>query len=220
MDLIPEHELPWINRLRARLQEPLPGPPAQYKMASLRRLEELATLRYAPPDDARVACVLNLIHWRDGAWRTVLIQRATNPRDRHSAQVSFPGGRYEDADGSLANAALREAEEEIGVPAASIQLLGQLTDLYIPVSNFIVHPFVGLLAGAAPAEFRAQPGEVDAVLTPSLALFADPANHDKVDIAIGPDVVLKAVPYYAIEGHRVWGATAMIMSEFLELLNG
>lgn len=223
MSLIPAHELPWLDRLRARFQEPLPGPEAQYKMASLRRLEELATLRYTPPPTARVACVLNLLHWRDGAWRTVLIQRATNPRDRHSAQISFPGGRYEDGDGSLANAALREAEEEIGVAPGRVQLLGALTELYIPVSNFIVHPFVGLLSDEdsdddGPLPFRPQPGEVESIFTPTIASFTDPANHAVTDIDVGPNVVLKSVPYYAVEGRRVWGATAMILSEFLELI--
>ncbi|MCK6693148.1 MAG: CoA pyrophosphatase [Thermoanaerobaculia bacterium] len=148
---------PFIDMLRDRLSGPLPGRDAQYKMASLRRLQELE-FTPAPPPDARVACVLNLLHLHEGRWHTILIERTANPRDRHSGQVSFPGGRWEENDGELANVALRETEEEIGIPAGQVQILGQLTDLYIPVSNFLVHPFVGILEGAP--MFTPQPGEV------------------------------------------------------------
>ena len=92
----------FIDRLRSRLTEPLPGPEAQFRMAFARRVEELRR-NPLPPPDARVACVLNLLHHSNGEWRTLLIQRTTNPRDRHSGQVSFPGGRYEESDGDLVN---------------------------------------------------------------------------------------------------------------------
>ena len=84
--------------LKTRLAGPLPGREAQYKMASLRRLQELGHLM-EPPEHAKVACVMILL-WQDPAeeWRTVMIQRTTNPLDRHSGQVSFPGGRYEISD--------------------------------------------------------------------------------------------------------------------------
>lgn len=206
----------FVDRLRSRLAGPLPGREAQYRMASLRRLQELG-LTPAPPPDARVACVLNLLHWHEDNWHTILIERSANPRDRHGGQVSFPGGRWEESDGELANVALRETEEEIGIPAGQVEILGRLTDLYIPVSNFLVHPFVGILKGA-PA-FAPQPGEVDAVLTPALSVFQAPENRKKTDLTLPIGVTLKDVPYFDVDGRIVWGATAMILSEFLELIS-
>lgn len=206
----------FVETLRLRLSGPLPGRVAQYKMASLRRLEELGS-HPTPPAGAKVACVLNLLHRQGDAWHTVLIQRAANPGDRHGGQVSFPGGRWEESDGSLANVALREAEEEVGVPAYYIEILGQLTDLYIPVSNFLVHPFVGVLHRKT--DFRPQPGEVERILTPPLSVFHKTGNRKMTDLRVNPDVTLKNVPYFEVDGHMVWGATAMIMSEFLELLD-
>jgi len=203
-----------ILRLRERLSGPLPGRTAQYEMASLRRLQELGDTP-APPADARVACVLHLLHRRHEGdpWRTVLIQRSANPRDRHSGQISFPGGRWEESDGAdLAAAALREAHEEIGVSPVEVQLLGRLTDLYIPVSNFVVHPFVGLLLG--PPEFIPQPGEVESILTPTIEQLSDPGNRKKTDLSLGSGVTIREVPYFDVDGRVLWGATAMILNEF------
>ncbi len=205
----------FIDRLRSRLTEPLPGPEAQFRMAFARRVEELRR-NPLPPPDARVACVLNLLHHSNGEWRTLLIQRTTNPRDRHSGQVSFPGGRHEESDGDLASVALREAHEEVGVSPLEVEILGRLTELYIPVSNFVVYPFVGLLLG--PSEFTPQPGEVEAILTPPLSVFSRPENRKLTDLTVGEGLLLKSVPYFEVEGRVVWGATAMILSEFLELL--
>ncbi len=206
----------FVDNLRLRLQGPLPGQAAQYKMASMRRLKELGPYS-TPPADAKVACVLNLLHWHEEeGWHTVLIQRTANPRDRHGGQVSFPGGRWEADDGALANVALREAEEEIGISSSEIEILGQLTELYIPVSNFLVHPFVGVLHG--PPHFSPQPEEVEAVLTPALSVFIAAENRKQTDLTLSQGITLREVPYFDVQGRIVWGATAMIMSEFLELL--
>lgn len=204
----------WLTHLRHRLSGPLPGRAAQYRMAGARRLEELQHLP-TPPPDARIACVLNLLHRQGNEWHTVLIRRSVNPRDRHSGQVSFPGGRWEESDGALANVALREAEEEIGVPAGAVEIIGQLTELYIPVSHFLVYPFVGVLR--EPVLFRPQAGEVEGILTPPVSLFCAAESRKVKDIAIGQGLVLRNTPYFDVEGHIVWGATAMILSEFLEL---
>jgi len=206
----------FVEQLRERLAQPLPGREAQFKMAFKRRAEELR-LNPLPPPEAEVACVLNLLHRQGGEWRTLLIQRTMNPRDRHSGQVSFPGGRYEQGDGDLANVALREAHEEVGVSPLQVQVLGRLTELYIPVSNFVVHPFVGLLLG--PPDFRPQPGEVEAILTPPLSVFSKSENRKMTDLTVGQGIVLKDVPYFEVDGRAVWGATAMILSEFMELLS-
>ncbi len=206
---------PFIQSLRAQLNLPLPGTAAQYRMAGIRRLAE-QNAHALPPDNAKVACVLNLLFQKDTVWHTVLIERTHNPRDRHSGQVSFPGGRYEERDGALENVALREAEEEIGIPASSVHILGQLTDLYIPVSNFLVHPFVGVLQGRP--DFKPQVGEVAAILTPPIHLFAQEMTKKVIDLPLPQGVTLKDVPYYDVNGTIVWGATAMIISEFMDVL--
>lgn len=205
----------FIEQLRARLAGPLPGQAAQFKMAFARRAEELRR-NPLPPPGAKVACVLNLLHHNDGEWRTLLIQRAANPHDRHSGQVSFPGGRYEESDGDLVNVALREAHEEVGVSPLEVNVLGRLTELYIPVSNFLVYPFVGLLLG--PPRFKPQQGEVEAIITPPISIFSQAENRKMTDLTIGPDIKLQDVPYFDVGGRVVWGATAMILSEFLEVM--
>lgn len=203
-----------IDELSKRLAGPLPGRKAQYRMATLKRIEDINRLG-AVPDHAKVACVLHLLHWEKGAWRTLLIQRAVNPRDRHAGQISFPGGRYEEHDRGLEQVALRETEEEVGVPASSIRIIGQLTDLYIPVSNYLVHPFVGVLD--APARFIPQPGEVDDIIRPPMRTFYDNDTRKRTDILAAQGIALKDVPHFAVEGRIIWGATAMILNEFVEL---
>jgi 8-oxo-dGTP pyrophosphatase MutT (NUDIX family) len=206
------------EHIAAQLKNPLPGHTAQFRMSAMKRIKALG-LPQTPPPDAKVACVMNLLHVDEsGTWRTVLIRRTANPHDRHSGQISFPGGRWEESDGVLEAVALRETTEEIGVPADQIQVLGQLTELYIPISNFLVYPFVGLLQGKS--DFVPQPGEVAAILTPALDALLDPANLKTMDMRVADSVTLTDVPYFDIDGHAVWGATAMILSEFLTILEG
>jgi 8-oxo-dGTP pyrophosphatase MutT (NUDIX family) len=204
-----------IGLLAERLSADLPGWKAQIKMAPLWRIQEMAR-NPVFPTDAKVACVLALLHLQDGVWKIILMERTVNPRDRHSGQVSFPGGRYEESDGDLVNVAIREAEEEIGVAAAHIRIAGQLTSLYIPVSNFLVHPFIGILDLDQP-EFRLQTGEVEQLLMPPVHWLAHPDAIKTTDVTAGNGMPLKDVPYFDIEGRVVWGATAMILSEFLSL---
>jgi 8-oxo-dGTP pyrophosphatase MutT (NUDIX family) len=210
-----EHLSNFPHALRQRLAQPLPGREAQYRMAFSWRVEELRR-NPQPPPDAKVACVTLLLWAEAGDWRTVLIRRTENPHDRHSGQVSFPGGRHDATDESLAATALRELHEEVGIPPASVEVLGHLTDLYIPVSNFVVHPFVATLPSRP--VFVPQPGEVEAIFTPTLSHFQTPSTRQTADLTLGNGVFVRDVPGFLVEDRIVWGATAMILSEFLQVL--
>jgi hypothetical protein len=111
---------------------------------------------------------------------------------------------------------MRESQEEIGITSTSVEILGALTDLYIPVSNFHVFPFVGYY----PKEpsFIAQETEVAGILEVPLRLLASPETRQLTTIKLAKGFKLNQVPYYDIYGHTLWGATAMIVSEFLEVL--
>lgn len=205
----------FIHTIERKLLQPLPGREAQFRMAHLsRRIYEGDA-----PADALQAAVLALFYFKAERWQLVLIERESgNIRDRHRGQISFPGGRYDETDADMAATALREAEEEIGVHAPHIRLLGALTPLYIPVSHFNVHPYVGFLE-QHPGRFTPQPGEVRAILETPLEIIANPANRHTTNIRVGEHLQLQDVPYFDVHGKVVWGATAMILSELLEIIS-
>lgn len=204
-----------ISTLQEKIKAPLPGNEAQYKMAHFNR-ENIYP--QAPPSDARIACVLFLLYPKNDQWHFVLIKRMSskNPNDKHSGQVSFPGGQLEEIDNSLEDGAKREAEEEVGVKASDISIIGKMTDLYIPVSNFLVHPFIGYM-DYTPV-FNRQESEVKAIIEAPFSLLLDENTVQKTTLKIPQGFIIKDVPHYNIHGHVVWGATAMMISEFLEIL--
>lgn len=202
----------FIDNIKKSLQKELPGADAQYRMAhAVRRT-------YAPPpENARRAAVLALLYPKNQEWFLVLIQRqATNPNDPHSGQISFPGGKMEPDDPSIQFTALREAEEEVGVVAQKIHILGALSELFIPVSNFIVSPFVGYLDHQP--TFTPQETEVKQVLEIPFSALEDNANIKTTRMKFGKNIILQDVPYFDIAGQVIWGATAMILSELLDTL--
>jgi 8-oxo-dGTP pyrophosphatase MutT (NUDIX family) len=140
-----------------------------------------------------------------------VIKRVVVDGDRHSGQISFPGGRRENGE-PLQQTAIRESHEEVGTPVDSVQILGRLSELHIPVSNYIVHPYIGLIE--KPYEYRRQASEVDAIHEVRIADLLDPTNRRRKDIRVPEGFLLKDVPYFDLAGEVVWGATAMIMSEF------
>lgn len=204
-----------VKFLASELKRDLPGFSAQKLMAPLGRKPPIEYLKenIVPKKSA----VLILIF--PGEWhlpKTVLILRPEKENGPHAGQISFPGGRYDSADGDLSKTALREAYEEIGIETGRVRIIGNLSPLYIPVSNFMVHPFVGVLNGVP--DFRIHRDEVEDLLEVSLADFLVETNQTKTERFIRIKGRMMEVPCYTINGRIIWGATAMIISELSEIL--
>ncbi len=162
------------------------------------------------------ACVMALLYEGEDGWHILYIKRnSKNKYDKHKGQISFPGGKLEPMDNSYLDCALREVMEEIGVSPEEIQVVGALTQLYVFVSQFLVFPFVGVLDHKP--IFKIQEEEVDRVIDVKLSHLLDPAAAKVKDLEVR-GVSLKDVPYYDLEGETLWGATAMITAELLDIL--
>lgn len=201
----------FASRLKVRLGQGVPGWAAQRQMAT----EVHRHARLKPRADARQAAVLMLLYPDLEHLCLPLIVRPTYP-GVHSGQIALPGGKTEEADGSLIVTALRETEEEIGVQVGEAQVLGGLTQLYIPPSNMLVTPVVAYISKKP--TYRPDFREVVQVLDMSLAAFRDPQNQRIRKVKAAADVKLE-VPCFVIEEHVIWGATAMMMSELLAVLD-
>ena len=201
----------FTSKLKAELDKPLPGMQAQLKMSSLKRI---VALFKNEPSNPTQSSVLILLYPNDGHIWFVLILRPDYD-GVHSGQISLPGGKFEISDQSLSHTALREAEEEIGIDPDSIKILSPLTHLYIPPSNFLVSPFIGFTESRP--VFKADPTEVDRIIEINLSDLINRDNITSRKIALKMGINIR-VPCWEIEGNIIWGATAMILSEFRELL--
>lgn len=191
----------------------LPAALAHAKMAPLERIQALEPEYYLDKNPKQSA-VMMLFYPIEGVAHLALIKRNTYP-GVHSSQISFPGGKAEPGDKDLADTALRETFEEIGVHPAEIDVVMPFTKIYIPPSNFLVSPFLGL-ALKEPV-FIANPQEVQHII------------HLPLDVLLDDSTVITApmqtsyaqsimVPAFKVEAHIVWGATAMILSELKETI--
>jgi 8-oxo-dGTP pyrophosphatase MutT (NUDIX family) len=200
-----------IEKLRQRLQQPLPGLAAQERM-----MGRVVAMPSVVPSGARLSAVLCLLYPEQDDLKVLLMKRKED-RTAHSGQVSFPGGRYEPEDISLQYTALREAQEEVGVMPDAVDVLGALSSLYIPVSNFNVFPYVGYLPHRP--TFTLSQQEVSYIIEPPLSILL----HDDCKIITDvsspavPQLIRKVKAYRLDDGTIIWGATAMIISE-LEML--
>jgi 8-oxo-dGTP pyrophosphatase MutT (NUDIX family) len=202
------------RRLRSALCPPLPGLAAQLRMAPQPRV---GWDHEHPPPGLRDAAALVLVYPIAAVPHVLLTVRGAGLR-KHTGQVALPGGSV-DADESIETAALREASEEVGVAPVSVRLLGRLTPLQIPISGYMLHPVLGL-AVSRPA-FRRAEWEVARILEVPVTILRDPAvlKRRRRTRDIGSGRVELDVPYFDVEGEEVWGATAMILAEFLAIID-
>jgi 8-oxo-dGTP pyrophosphatase MutT (NUDIX family) len=196
----------FIGKLGLSLKADLPGPLSQQRMAPGIRLEN----RHGSYRDA---AVLILLYRKTEKWHFVLMRRPEYD-GAHSKQVSLPGGIHEEGDRDMEATALRETHEELGIEDSGIQILGSLSRLSIPVSGIDVSPFVGYSPDTP--EFHPDPSEVEYLIEVPLSDLLAPDNVRLEHRTILCRVV--KVPYFKIGGEKVWGATAMILSEFLDLV--
>lgn len=167
------------------------------------------------PDDARKSAVLILFYQGADGLSFPLIERAAYD-GVHSRQIAFPGGATEPEDASPVDTALREAEEEVGIGRHSVEVLGQLSPLYIPPSNFLVQPVVGVLRQAP--RWLPQPDEVASVIETPVLPFVEGHFRSNSTIRHSSGVEME-VPSFIVQGHVVWGATAMMLAELSILLS-
>lgn len=201
-----------IETLKKRMVHDLPGESAQYLMAPKHRprTDFYARNKIEP----RKGSVLILLYPSDGETCVALTLR--NEYDGvHSRQVSFPGGKLEESDGTLEYTALRESKEEIGVDFNKVEIIGKLTDLYIPPSNFLVSPYLAY-TNSRP-EFVLDSREVAALIEVPVVQFLDEKIKTRKKNQTGSGTEID-VPCYVVNDKIIWGATAMMISEFAELL--
>jgi len=198
------------THLRHRLALPLPGAAAQWRFAPT------PARKGWRPDDrpvtARQAAALILLYpGEHGPSFPLTVRHEDLPH--HPGQISLPGGGLDPGEDPIAGA-LREAHEEIGIHPRDVRIIGALSSLWVIVSNFLVHPYIAV-ADARP-EFRAHPREVAALIEAPVKAFTDSARIRQQERI--RDGLAVRYPYFDVEGHHVWGATAMMLGEFSEIL--
>lgn len=170
------------------------------------------------PDDARESAVLALLFPRNGELNLLLIKRIEDGKP-HGGQISFPGGRKDPEDESLQITALRETHEEVGIPSTDIEILGQLSSLYIPVSNSNVFPFIGYTPQQP--EYILSVNEVQYTLEVPIVKLFQPERKSVKNITPSsfPEIIIKAPVYEWDNDHTIWGATAMMLAELEDIMN-
>lgn len=201
----------FIELLRKRLKEPLPGREAQIKMAP-KPIDE-RRFRENPIRPPRLGGVMVLLYPDEQGIHIPLMKRPEYD-GAHSGQVSFPGGKLEDVDTDLIDTALRETHEEIGVPKEQIEVIGNLSELFIIASNFKVLPTVGVIREKP--NFIPDPIEVADVLPMAINALNDYSIRSVKEMRFPPYTIFS--PYFDVRGEVVWGATAMMLSELAELV--
>lgn len=195
------------------VQAALPAMKAHVKMAPLERIESLKNIDIENKNP-RTAAVMMLFYPKNGVTHLVLIVR-NSYEGVHSGQIAFPGGKYEKGDKDFKVTALRETQEEVGIRPEIMEIIKAFTPMYIPPSNFMVHPFLGICNDEIC--FVPDPSEVAQIIELPLSVFLSDAIVIEANLSTSYAQNIN-VPAFEIEGHVVWGATAMILSELKDVL--
>ena len=184
-------------------------------MAMEQRLREALSRRQKQRiiDAKRVpSAVLVPIYYKQGQYYILFTKRTEKVRE-HKGQISFPGGAYEEGDGSLLTTALRECAEEIGLVPGEVQVLGELDDTITATSSYIISPFVGLILW--PYQFKVDGWETEEIIeVPISALQDKDCLHQETEV-IDSEAVTSY--FYHYQGRVIWGATARILYQFLDI---
>ncbi|UFH35341.1 NUDIX hydrolase [Flavobacterium acetivorans] len=195
------------------VQAALPAMKAHVKMAPFERIESLKNIDIENKNP-RTAAVMMLFYPKNGVTHLVLIVR-NSYEGVHSGQIAFPGGKYEKEDKDFKETALRETQEEVGISPEVMVIIKAFTPMYIPPSNFMVHPFLGICNDEIC--FVPDPSEVAQIIELPLSVFLSDAIVIETNLSTSYAQNIN-VPAFEIEGHVVWGATAMILSELKDVL--
>ena len=203
----------FIQQLKNRIKKGLPGDKAHQHLMPDKRLSVRNLI--ASNKEYRSSAIGIILFPKNNRLHSLLIQRTTY-NGSHSGQVSFPGGKMDPSDSNLEFTARRECFEEVKLPLQSGELIGELSDIYIPVSNFMVKPFV-FYAKNEP-DFYPEEREVEHLIYFDLEILLNDNIQKKGIVQVSKGVRQKNIPYFDIEQKIVWGATAMILSELKEIL--
>jgi len=206
----------FVNFLEAQLKNPLPGFEAQKLMSPLNKK---AIYDYSTElKSAKEAATMLLFFPDENNIPNFVLTKRLEYQGVHSGQISLPGGKKEPTDINFEYAAIRETNEEIGIDANKIKVLGKLSELYIPPSNFLVYPFLSV-AFETP-KFIPQENEVFKIIEVPYFLLNDMELRKEKKVQLSGSNLFVNAPYFDFFGHEVWGATAMMLSETAEILRG
>ena len=158
------------------------------------------------------AAVLLPIYWKQEQYYLLFTKRTQEVKN-HKSQISFPGGAYQEEDGTLVNTALRESAEEIGLMAGDVELLGELDDFVTQVSSYIISPFVAIIPW--PYKFKVNRKETEESIEVPISALLD-MGRLRLETRIIDDEEVTSF-FYPYQGRVIWGATARILNQFLEI---
>ncbi len=204
-----------LHQLEEKLNKPLKGMASQLLMAPKHRLAEMEDAKNKIKH-ARYSGVMILFFVNDNEELCIVFIRRSDYVGIHAGQMGLPGGRYEEKDENTMQTALRETFEEIGIEPEKIKVIGRLTGLYIPPSNFHVDPYIGFLAEKP--DYKIDTREVKNVVELKLSDFFSANAIQWKDFKTHGSEKLTSAPFYKIGETEIWGATAMIISELLDML--